>query len=91
MLQRRSMRLCNSCPGKTGEMRNEVAAGVVERYALRDGATTPAGRVVIASLCVALIGAMSTLVMSWPAAADESVLLPATSRPIVHTATARVR
>ena len=58
-------------------MRNEVEAGVVERYALRDGATTPAGRVFIASLCVALIGAMSTLAVSWPAAADESVLLPA--------------
>ena len=71
------MRLCKSCPGKTGEMRNEVEAGVVERYALRDGATTPAGRVFIASLCVALIGAMSTLAVSWPAAADESVLLPA--------------
>jgi hypothetical protein len=58
-------------------MGNEATTASINRCALRDSVTAWAKRVFIGSLAIALIGAVSTLGMTWPAAASQSVPLPA--------------
>jgi hypothetical protein len=58
-------------------MENKEAIGFVERLALRVLVSTQKRRVIIGCLSLALISAMSALVASGPAAAGQSVTLPA--------------